>query len=131
MRVLHRVADRAKQFQACWLGKFLLFAVRRDGRTCDIFQHDVMPPVGGRATIQQPRNIWMFEPRQNLSFLAKALHNLITTNAGPDEFDRHLFMKSFVHPMRQKHRAHAAPPDLADDLIRPDPTPGCHLGIAG
>ena len=80
--------------------------------------------VGGRAAVEQARDVRMIERRQDLAFeLQPALH---MSRQGPasDQLDRDLLLELLVGAIREEDLAHAATPETAHDAIRADPLAG-------
>ena len=62
----------------------------------------------------------MFQLRQDLPLPPKPLIGINVATSAGNQLDRHAFVVFAISPVRQVHHAHAAAPDLVQDVIRPD-----------
>ena len=72
VRVLHRVADRAEQLEP--LARRQLPASSQysvDRLAVDVLHHEVGLPVVGRAAVEEPRDVRVLEPGQDLPLARK------------------------------------------------------------
>src|SRR5690606_13202592 len=91
----------------------------------DVLHHEVGPPVGQAAAIDQVGDAGVFELRQDAALFAEA-RDQAATYAVVHDLDRHPLFELAVAAFAQVHRAHAAAADLADDAIDADPG-GCGI----
>src|SRR4051812_40879056 len=115
MRKLHCGADPQKQFQSL-PGRQFLRQCKSSDRCADNVVHDeVRQTISGCACIEQPGDIWMIEPRQDLAFRSKTAQDLGGIGASIEYLDRNLFLKVTISALCQKNRAHPTAAKFAED----------------
>ena len=72
------------------------------------------------AAVEQARDLRVLKPGQDLPLGAEATEEDVALEAGRDTFESDLLLELAVHTFGQKHRAHAAAADFADQPVRPD-----------
>src|SRR5204862_2194000 len=118
VRKLYRSADLQKQLQALTRGQ-LLRDCKSSHRCADNVVHDeVGQTIVGRACIEQPRDIWMIEPGQDLAFRSEAAQDLSRVGAFIQYLDRDLFLKLTISALCQENCAHPTAAKFTDDDIR-------------
>src|SRR4029077_12353386 len=118
MRKFHRVADLQKELQSL-TRRQLLRNCKSSHRCADNVVHDeVGQTIVGRACIEQPPDIWVIEPGQDLAFRSEAAQVLSLVCPPIQYLDRDLFLKLTISALRQKYCAHPAAAKFTDDDIR-------------
>src|SRR5262245_34110166 len=120
VRVGNRGADFAKKFQTFWDRERLFVAILVDRQPIDVFHHKVRQPVLCRSAVQQSRDVWMIEPRQNLPLVPKMSQHGVSVRAAFDQFDRNLLTILVVGTLGEKHRAHSAATEFANNAVTID-----------
>src|SRR5436190_4208427 len=118
MRKFNRGADLQKQLQS--LTRRQLLRDCKSSHWCaDNVVHDkVGQTIVGRACIEQPRDIWMVEPGQDLAFRSEAAQDLSRVGGSIQYLDRNLFLKLTISTLRQKNCAHPTTAKFTNDDIR-------------
>ncbi|CAM4072987.1 hypothetical protein ROSA5918_21850 [Roseateles saccharophilus] len=98
----------------------LLLAVLVDGQALDILQHEIGLAAVVHAGIQQPRDMRVRKPAEDLALAGEAGRATAAEHAGAEELDRNVALEAAVGPARQPNRAHAAPAQFALQHIGPD-----------
>src|SRR5207249_9939968 len=115
MRKFNGGADLQKQLQSL-TRRQLLRDCKSSHRCADNVVHDeVRQTIVGRACIEQPRDIWMIEPGQDLAFRSKTPQDLSRVGASIQYLDRNLFLKLTISTLRQKYCAHPTAAKFTDD----------------
>ena len=68
--------------------------------------------------IEQPRDIWVIEPGQDLAFRPEPAQDLSGVGASIQYLDRNLFLKLTISTLSQKNCAHPTAAKFTDDDIR-------------
>src|SRR5262245_43676437 len=88
-------------------------------RCADNVVHDeVGETIVGCACIEQPCDIWVIEPGQDLAFSSESAQNLSRVGAWIQYLDRDLFLKLTIGALRQKNCAHPTAAKFTNDDIR-------------
>src|SRR5947199_10838528 len=118
MRKFNRGADLQKQLQSL-TRRQPLRDCKSSHRFADNVVHDeVGQTIVGCACIEQPRDIWVIEPGQDLAFRSETAQDLSRVGASIQYLDRNLFLKLTIGTLRQKYCAHPAAAKFTDDDIR-------------
>src|SRR6478672_5605839 len=118
MRKLHRGADLQKQLQSL-TRRQLLRDCKSSHRCADDVVHDeVGQTIAGRACIEEPRDIWVIEPGQDLAFRSETAQDLSRVGASIQYLDRDLFLKLTISALCQENGAHPPAAKFTDDDIR-------------
>src|SRR6266550_4049283 len=118
MRKFHRVADLQKELQSL-TRRQLLRNCKSSHRYADNVVHDkVGQTIVGRACIEQPRDIWVIEPGQDLAFRSETVQDLSRVSASIQYLDRDLFLKLTISALCQENCAHPTAAKFTDDDIR-------------
>ena len=124
VRAVHRRAHDLEQPQPLLDAERARIAIDVDRLAVDILHDDVRRAVGGRAAVEQPRDVRMIERRQDLAFeLQPALH-LARQQPAPHQLDRDLLLELLVGALGEEHLAHAAAAEAAHDAIGADALAG-------
>src|SRR2546429_5251346 len=118
MSKLHRGADLQKQLQP--LTRRQPFRDCKSSNRCadNVVHDEVRQTIVGRACIEQPRDIWVIEPRQDLAFRSEAAQDLSRVGASIQYLDRNLFLKLTISALCQEYCAHPTAAKFTDDDIR-------------
>src|SRR5262249_19536799 len=118
MRKFNRRADLQKQLQSLTRGQPLRVC-KSSNRYADNVVHDeVGQTILGRACVEQPRDIWVVEPGQDLAFRSETAQDLSRVCASIQYLDRNLFLKLTISTLSQKYGAHPAAAKFTNDDIR-------------
>jgi hypothetical protein len=83
--------------------------------------HDeVREAVVGGAAVEQPRDVWMLQPRQDLALAAEVPDDLRAVQAA-DHLDGHALLVLVVGAGGEVHRAHPTVAERAQQAVGPDP----------
>ncbi len=124
VRIFHRLAHLEEQPQP--LGDALAAGggVGGDRHAFDELHGEVRDAVVAGAAVEQPGDVRMLEPRQDLTFVAEALEEL----GRPRREGRHLegdaLGERAVVALGLEHHAHSAAADLADHPVGPEACAG-------
>jgi hypothetical protein len=88
--------------------------VRVDRFAFDVFEHEVRLAGRRRAAVDQPRDVRMRQPRENLPFAREQRERGGVGNAA-QQLDRRDLLEMPVVALRAVDRAHAAVADFADE----------------
>ena len=125
--VAHGVTDVEKQSEPGVHVEAVRLAVPDDRSTLDELDGEPRLPLGGDAAIEQPGDVGVVEPRQDLAFGEEAAVDGGGVHPFPDELEGDALLELTVGPLGEIHHAHPAPRQLAHDPIRPDPA--AHGGV--
>src|SRR4029434_3729958 len=100
MRKLYRRADLQKQLQSLTRRQPLRDCKSRHRCADNVVHDEVGQTIVGRACIEQPRDIWMIEPGQDLALRSETAQNLSRVGASIQYFDRNLFLKLTISALR-------------------------------
>src|SRR5256886_4049241 len=118
MRKFHRVADLQKELQSLTRRQLLRNCKSSHRRADNIVHDEVGQTIVGRACIEQPCDIWVIEPGQDLAFRSETAQDLSRVGASIQYLDRNLFLKLTISTLRQKYCAHPTAAKFTDDDIR-------------
>src|SRR6266436_4269633 len=90
VRVLHRVTDFNKHFQASSRLERILVAVIGDLDAANQFHYEIWPSAFGGAGVEHTSDVRMIHQGQCLSFGLETGNDRLRVHAGFDYFDRHL-----------------------------------------
>ena len=127
MRILHRRANIAEQFQPVADRARSRLAELIDGRALHVLHRQVRHALGSRSAVDQSRDVRMIQARQHLPFHAKSPQDFRRIHAAPYEFNRNFLAASLLavsRETRQPHRTHPSASDAFFQLIRPRAKPG-------
>ena len=99
-------------------------AIRRQRLAVDELHHEVRPPVGGRARVEQPSDAGVVEPGKDLALAAEAGEHLVGVHPPLDELQGDLLREGAVGAGGAVDHAHPPPPEHPLDPVRPDPVSG-------
>ena len=86
----------------------LLVAVAIDRHALDELHHEVRLAVGGRAAVQQPRDVRMIQRGQRLALGLEPAHDAVGIRPRPDHLQRRLPPERGIGALGAIHHAHAA-----------------------
>src|SRR5882724_7425179 len=112
--------DVDKQPQPLVNSKRVQLAILRDPRTLDVLHHDVWHAVFGRAAIEQARNIWMLQVRENLTLTFETSKDEVGIHPRTDQLDRNARLVMLVVAFGEIDRAHAPTAQFANQAIGSD-----------
>jgi hypothetical protein len=115
VRVLHGLTDVDEQLEALLDGEVTGVAVRVDRLTLDELHREVRQPVSGQSSVDEMRDAWMLEQRQDAPFLDKASQYCLTRPDVPHELECHALLEFCALSFGEIHDAHAAGAELAED----------------
>src|SRR6476660_3444252 len=129
MRKFNRGADLQEQLQSL-TRRQPLRDCKSSSRYADNVVHDeVGETIVRRACIEQPRDIWVIEPGQDLAFRSEAAQDLSRVGASIQYLDCDLFFKLTISALCQENCAHPAAAKFTDDDIRPHALPGARRSL--
>ena len=118
--VLHRRADLPEEPEAVADREAALPAVVEQRNACDVLHHEVRLALLGRAAVDQPSDAGVLQRGRDLALVSEPLQDLRARHPGAHELDGDLLLELVVGAPRQIHLAHAAVPDLLEDLVGAD-----------
>src|SRR5258707_15206810 len=93
-KVLVRIGDGrahlSEELQAFGRGQRVRVAVGVDRFAVHVLHDEVGKSVVGGTAVDEARDIWMIELRQNLSFIAKTAEDFLGVEPSPNELHRKL-----------------------------------------
>ena len=120
MRKFNSRADLQKQLQSLMCRQPLRDCKSRHRRADDVVHDEVGETIASCACIEQSCDIWVIEPCQDLTFCLEAAQNFSGVRSSIQYFDRDLFLKLTIRPLRQENGTHPASAKFTDDGIRSD-----------
>src|SRR5204863_8367181 len=84
----------------------------------NVVHEEVGQTIVRYACIEQPRDIWVIEPSQDLAFRSEAAQDLSRVGASIQYLDRNLFLKLTISALCQENGSHPAMAKFTDDEIR-------------
>ena len=96
-------------------------AVARDRLAFDELHHEVGPSVLGGSSVEEPRDVRMLEPREDAPLAREPGEHFVRRHSAAQQLDRDALLEEPVRALGQEDLAHAAPPETAEDTVRPDP----------
>ncbi len=121
MRVRNRLAYFPEHRQSLDDREPAIVAVRGQRLTVDVLHDQIGQAIGGRAAVEQSRDIRVLEIGENLTLGPEPPHDRERVHAALDDFERDGVRKLAVGSRRQVHGPHAAAPEFSLDLVRTDP----------
>src|SRR5436190_4672446 len=118
MGKFNRRADLKNQFQSLTHRQLLRNCKSRHRCADNVVHDEVGETIVGRACVEQPGDIWMIEPGQDLAFRSKPAQDLSRVGASIQYLDRDLFLKLTISTLRKKNCAHPAAAKFTYDDIR-------------
>src|SRR5262249_38018543 len=117
MRKFNRGADLQKQLQSLTRRQFLHDC--KSGYWCadNVVHDEVGHTIVSGARVEQPRDIWMIELGQDLTFRSEPAQDLSCVRASIQYLDGDLFLKLSISALCQENRAHPAAAKFTDDDI--------------
>src|SRR6185295_17305486 len=88
----------------------------------NIFQDQVRHLIVCLAGIEEPRDVWMIEVREDLHLGAKASTHQITAKTSLDKFDCDLLPVLFIVARGEINATHSAVTDLTHNAVRTNPS---------
>src|ERR1700684_2572506 len=111
VRVVHCLAQRQKESEFVFNRKRVLVAETIDGDTVDQFHDEIGHSVAARTAVEQPRDIRVFEPRENLTLARKSNGGAVLPKSAVENLDGDGLRKLTVDALGSKNRAHSARTD--------------------
>jgi hypothetical protein len=99
-----------------------LIAVNIDRTALDVLHHEVRQSIGGRAGVEEARDVRVVQICEDLHLVSEAPPDNVAAETGLDQLDRDLLSIVFVIPLGQVDGAHSSAPDLAHNAVRADTT---------
>src|SRR5215469_12056545 len=118
MREFNSGADLQKQLQSFTRRQPLRDCKSRDRCADDVVHNEVGEAIFSCACIEQSRDVWVIEPRQDLTFCSKSAQDFSRVGSSIQYLDRDLFLKLTIRPLRQKNCAHPSVAKFTNDGIR-------------
>ena len=134
MGVGHGVADFEKQRDARARVESARGAVLEQVPAFDVLHREVRKAVGRRAAVEQPGDVRVVEPGEDLPLCPKAPQDEIRVHAAADELHGRPSLELLIRAHAQVHAAHPSVSELAHDrpwtdaLRRRRFGPGCRTG---
>ena len=119
VRVLHRRAHPLEQPEPLGDGELALVAVAIDGHALHVLHDEVGQPLLGGAAVQEPGDVGVLQPGEDLPFAPEEAEDLLAVRAA-DHLQRDPLLELLVGPRGEPHRSHPPAPQLADQLVRTD-----------
>ena len=120
MGVADRVADHQEQPQPIGHGQPARVGVAVDRLAGHVLHDQVGQAVVGGAAVEQPGDVAVFQPRQDLPLVAELPHPLGVEQAA-HHLDRHLLQELVVVALGEIDGAHPALAEHRDDAIGAEP----------
>jgi hypothetical protein len=83
------------------------------------------------TSVQQPRDAWMRQRRENAALALKPPGDLVGFGHRADEFQRALLLELPLYSIDEKYRRHSAAARFADDAPGPDSLPRLEVSFRG
>ena len=112
VRVIHCLAQRHKEPEFVFNRKRALVAETVDGHAIDQFHDKIGDSVAARTAVEQPSDIRVIEPRENLTFARKSNDGAPMPNSAVENLDCDSLRNLAVDTLGSKDRAHSASADL-------------------
>src|SRR3954451_21836262 len=127
MRVAHGGANLLKQQKPVAHREFSAVAPGAHAHAFHVIHHHIRKALLGCAAVDQARDMGGVQIRQDLSFIPKALEDVLTADRGIHNLDRDALAVLAIRALRQIPGSHAAAADLPYDTIWPYRTAGRRL----
>src|SRR5256714_2836515 len=101
-----------------------------DRYALDVLHNEILTAIVSDAGVQEPRDIRMVEPGQDLAFGVETPHHFLRRDARVQELDRDFFLEVSVGPGGEVNGSHSATPDLAGDHVGADPLADSRNSVA-
>jgi hypothetical protein len=124
VRVLHRGGDKREEIEPLRHRRAMFLAPSGDREPLDVLHREERASVVRRAAIQEPRDVGMLEPGEDLPLAEEAGHGLIRVEAAFQELDRDGLLELTVDARGEIDTPHAAATDLRVEAIGTDAGPG-------
>ena len=96
MRALHRVAYLLKELEPRLGVQSFLIAITVERRARDIFHDEIRQAFFSHAAVEQTRDVGVYEARQNLALVAKAIEDEGYVKPAPHDLDGDALLKLLV-----------------------------------
>ena len=120
MRELYGRADLPEQFEPCGHRQCARIAVRGEWLSLDVLHREVRMAIHRHTAVEQPREVRMFQRRENLSLAAEATHGRLAHRLRTQELHRDALAELIVVARGFVHGAHATDADAPRDLVDAD-----------
>jgi hypothetical protein len=120
VRELHGLANAGEQREPLRGGEMAVLAEFVDGDAVHVFHGQVEIAGLGDSAVEQPGDVGVVEPGEDLPLLAEALAKQVGGERQVNELDGDLLLELPVGAMRQVDGAHSAAAEQAIDLVRAD-----------
>jgi hypothetical protein len=120
VRVMHCGANRLKQPQPSRYIEAIRVAEGVDGDAIDVLHDNVSCSIRERPAIQQVRDVWMIQLRENLALDLKARVDRAAGRAAAHHFDGHLLFEFGIRTLGKENLSHAADTQGAQYAILSD-----------
>jgi hypothetical protein len=127
VRVGDCLQDIEKETQARFDAERVLNAIPIDGLTIDVLENEKGLPDWRHTGVDEPRNVWMREAREDVALAAEPLFASGIHARDVQQLDRRASFKAAVASFREPHRAHSALTDERDQPIGPENLPDKRL----
>src|SRR3954463_6612308 len=121
VRKLNSPADLNKQFQTSVQSEPVFANKLGDRHAGNVFHDEIRQTILGRSRVDQPGDVRVLEPGQNLPLCLKPTKYLIGIGPTPEQFNRHLLFELPIGPGSEVNAAHSTVPYFTDDLISAEP----------
>ena len=123
MGVAHRGAYALEEPEPCDDVERVPIAVLVDRFPFDVLHDQERQAVLGRAAIENPRDVGMIEPCQDLALALEAPGHFLAVEPALDDLDGDLLFEGLVGTRGQIHPAHPTAAEFAHHAIRADAPP--------
>ena len=121
VRVRDRLRHLYEQRDALIDAQPLAVAGAVDRFAFDIFHHQIRPTLRVAAAVEQPRDAFVIQRRQDLSFLLETAQEFVGVGARAQQFHRAVLAEPAFAAFDEIHRAHAAAAQRAQCVPHADP----------
>ena len=123
VRVGHGIADLCEQRQSRGHIEIVITGVIEQVPALDELHHQIRKPLVRAAAIENARDPWMLQPRENLPLAPETPHQVAALHSALHDLDRHFLLKHFVIAAGTIHDTHSAFALNGEDLVGADPHP--------
>ena len=102
------------------IGSARRVAVFDERLALDVLEHEVRRAVRRGPAVEQAGDVGMLERGRDLPLAPEALQRELARHAGPDELDGDLLLELVVGAAGEVDHAHAALPELGEELVGAD-----------
>ena len=115
VRVLHGVENAQAQAEPLGRAEAMLVRVAIDRNARDVLHDEVRQALRRGAAVEEARDVWMVQGREDLAFVAKAPDHELGVHAAANHLERDVVLELVVGAAGEIDRAHAAAPEALFD----------------